>query len=98
MQRKLNSIYESFMPPSDEPILLQQLIREAVQETLAGLGFDTSSPAKIQADMHYLRRMRQGAEDMASLTRTSLLTIFISTALYMLWQAAKDLVLKGNTH
>lgn len=74
----------------EEPLTI--LVREAVQETLTGLGFDTSLPAQLQADMHYLRRMRQGSEDVSRIVRHSLLTLMLTTGLFLVWEAFKQAV------
>ena len=65
------------------------LISSAVRETLIGLGFDMHSPNELQADMHYLRHLRKGSEDVRKIVRHSLLSILISSALFLLWQALK---------
>lgn len=68
---------------------LRQLIRETVGETLAGLGFSTETPAALQADMLYLRRWREGMEEVRRIIVRSLLTMSVSAALYLLWQALR---------
>lgn len=34
---------------------VKDLVRDAVTETLTGLGFDTAHPLAVQRDLHYLR-------------------------------------------
>ncbi len=38
------------------------IVKEAVSETLSGLGFTTSEPHELQADLLHIRRLRTGSE------------------------------------
>ncbi len=68
------------------------LVRQTVQETLQGLGFDVHDPSQLQADMYYLRKVRHGSEDMGRIVRRSSLALGVSTGLYMIWEAIKSLL------
>jgi hypothetical protein len=68
---------------------LAVLIRQTVLETLNGLGFATDAPSSLQADMYYLRRMRTGSEDLSRHVRNAALSVLVSSALFVLWQALK---------
>ena len=72
----------------------ERLVKKAVHETLGGLGFDMREPNELQADMLYLRKVRKGAEDMTRVVRRSVLTLLISTGLYLLWQAVREAATK----
>jgi hypothetical protein len=72
------------------PEILKQLIRQTVLETLSGLGFQAETPAELQADMYYLRRMRKGSEEMARKIRMVVLSTLLSTGLYLLWEAIRQ--------
>ena len=74
----------------------RELVRAAVEETLRGLGFDLRAPEQLQADMYYLRRMRKGSEEMTRLTRRTLLTMAVSTALFLLWEAFKHVLQRSS--
>jgi hypothetical protein len=74
---------------------IRAIVHETVAETLSNIGFDTSAPSDIQADMYYLRRIRKGSEDMRGIVRRSLLTLAVSTSLFLLWEAIKH-SLKGD--
>jgi hypothetical protein len=78
-----------------DPAALTALVRQVALETLAGIGLDVSSPTELQADLYYLRRLRKGGEEVRSVVRHSLLTLAVSTALYMLWEAVKGVLEKG---
>lgn len=41
---------------------LRRIVCEAVHETLSGLGFTTSEPHELQADLLHIRRLRTGSE------------------------------------
>lgn len=41
---------------------IRRIVREAVCETLSGLGFTTSEPHELQADLLHIRRIRTGSE------------------------------------
>ena len=74
--------------------VIRQVVREAVRETLICVGLDMQQPHQLQADMHYLRKLRQGSEDIAHIIRRSLLTAMVSTVLFLLWEAVKMIVQK----
>lgn len=76
------------------PNEVRRIVRETVRETLSGMGFDISTPMENQADLAYLRRLRKGSEDMARRVRASTITIAVTTALYLLWEAVKALIVK----
>ena len=68
---------------------VRRLVQETVRETLAGLGFDLGAPNKLQADMHYLRQIRSGSEEMGRVLRRSAITLRFTTGLYLMWDAEK---------
>ena len=72
------------------PPTQQEIIRRTVRETLGGLGFDMSEPNELQADMYYLRRIRRGSEEMGKTVRRAALTMMVTTGLYLLWEAVKQ--------
>ena len=65
------------------------LIRETVEETLAGLGFDTSNPVQTQADLFYLRKLRHGSEEARCIISRSVLTLVVTSLLYMVWEGVR---------
>lgn len=78
-----------------EPADATALVRQVVLETLASMGLDVSIPTELQADLYYLRRLRKGGEEVRTIVRHSILTLAVSTALYMLWEAMKGALEKG---
>lgn len=72
----------------------RRLVRETVHETLLGVGFNMRDPSQLQADMHYLRKLRSGSEDVARVVQRSVITLGVSTMLFLLWEAVKGLLVK----
>ena len=68
---------------------IRRVVREAVHETLSGLGMAAHEQHEVQADFHYIRKMRKGAEAMSRNIRKAMITAIIPTILYILWQAIK---------
>lgn len=78
----------------NDEALMRKVVSETVRETLMQVGFDMQQPHQLQADMHYLRKLRHGSEDIAQVIRRSLLTVTVSTLLFLLWEAVKMMVQK----
>ncbi len=74
--------------------IMKETVKEAVHETLTGLGFNTEHPHEMQADLRYLHKTRKGSEFLALRAKTSLLAFMVPTALYILWEALKEGVKK----
>ncbi|MBM3618938.1 MAG: hypothetical protein FJX23_10415 [Alphaproteobacteria bacterium] len=74
--------------------IYRKIVKEAVHETLLGVGFDLREPSQMQADMHYLRKLRHGSEDMTRVLQRSAITLGFSTALFLLWEAFKSILQK----
>lgn len=79
---------------SEQEEVYRRIMRETVHETLQGVGFDLRDPAQLQADMHYLRKLRHGSEDMTRVLQRSAITLGFTTALFLLWEAFKSIVHK----
>lgn len=75
----------------DEEIL-RKIIKDAVQETLMGLGFNLHNMYEVQADMQHLRKLRKNSEDVASRIRLSVITVTVPAVLYLVWNAVKRTV------
>jgi hypothetical protein len=70
--------------------IIRDTSRETVHEALKGLGLTTDSPHELQADMHYLRRLRKGSEFLSLRAKAAVLAALIPALLWLLWQALKD--------
>ena len=71
---------------------IRRIVRETVRETLIELGLDVSSPEEIvrrQADFAYLRKAREGADDLRRIARRSAVGIALSALAYALWVGLK---------
>ena len=73
---------------------IKQIVREAVHETLNGLGVNMSNPQEMQADFMYIRKMRKGSEMISRNIITSVVTVTIPPFLYLMWEAIKNSVSK----
>lgn len=80
------------MPEQEE--IYRKIVRDTVHETLLGVGFNMSDPSQLQADMHYLRKLRHGSEDMTRVLQRSAITLGFSTGLFLLWEAFKAMLQK----
>lgn len=71
---------------------LKDLMKEAVTETLTGLGFDTNHPLAVQRDLQYLRDWRRTTESIRGKVILVAVGITIVGLLGMLWLGFKDLI------
>jgi hypothetical protein len=78
-----------------EEELLRKIIREAVHETLSGLGFNLANLQEMQADLLYLHYKRKSSEEMMGRIRLSVITVVIPLLLYLVWEAVKLQVMRG---
>ena len=69
---------------------IRKIVREAVYETLSGLGMAAHEQHEVQADFLYIRKMRKGSEAMGRTIRTSTIAILVPAFLYMMWEAFKS--------
>lgn len=68
---------------------LRKVIEETVTRTLGHIGFTVDMPREIQADLLYVRKARQGAEEVHKLVRRTAIGVAVSGALYSLWQGIR---------
>jgi len=66
-----------------EDVLKKQ--EKIIKDTLIGYGFNASKPHQMQADLVYLRKMREGSEDLARLIKKSAIFIAIPALIYTFW-------------
>jgi hypothetical protein len=74
---------------------LKRIIAESVRETLLTMGFDVHEPHKAQADMLYIRKAREGAEEMVKLAKRSAIGIAVSLVAYALVEGARVMMARG---
>ena len=70
-------------------------VREGIEDTLTKYGIDTDDPTAMQADMVYLRKSRQGSDELLKWIKRSTITVAISGILVALWQGIKQLINGG---
>lgn len=63
---------------------LKRIVRDSVHETLASLGFTPDEPHAMQADMLYVRKAREGSDELIRVIRRSAVTIAASGLIYAL--------------
>ena len=68
---------------------LRLIIEETVTKTLEHIGFTVEEPTHIQADMIYLRKAREGSEEIHKWIRRTSVGAAVSGALYSLWQGIR---------
>lgn len=68
---------------------LRRVIEETVMRTLGHIGFTVDAPNQIQADLIYVRKARQGAEEIHKWVRRTSISVAITGALYSLWQGIR---------
>lgn len=75
---------------------IHKIVKEAVRETLAGLGFDMGDIHKAQADLVFLRELRTGSEDLKKRVKNTIITVCIPAILYLIWESIKNNINKGG--
>jgi len=71
---------------------LKALMKEAVTETLTGLGFDTRHPLAVQRDLQYLRDWRRTTESIRGKAVLVAVGVAIVGLCGVLWLGFKDLI------
>ncbi|MGB4191947.1 MAG: hypothetical protein WBJ81_05315 [Rickettsiales bacterium] len=75
--------------------VIREAVREGIDDALTKYGIDTSSPNSMQSDMVYLRKSREGSEELAKWVKRSIITVAISSILATLWNAVKQAINGG---
>jgi hypothetical protein len=71
---------------------IRKVVKHTVHETLTTLGVDVSSPEAIlamQADHAYLRRAREGADEVAKWVKRAAIGVGTTGGLWALWEGIK---------
>lgn len=71
---------------------IRKIVEQTVEQTLKNVGFTTDRPHDIQADQIYLRKARQGSDEIAKWAKRSMLAIALSSGAFALWEGFKQLV------
>lgn len=71
---------------------IKAIVRETVQETLRGLGFDVDTPHSLQEDLSYLRKLRRNNDELWRLIVKVVVGVAIPVVLYLMWQSFKQTV------
>lgn len=76
-------------PITVHDVVLKKIVRDSVHETLASLGFTPDEPQQMQADMLYVRKAREGSDELLRIFRRSAVTIAASGLIYALIEGMK---------
>lgn len=76
-------------PLSLNETALKKIVRESVHETLASLGFTPDEPHAMQADMLYVRKAREGSDELLRMVRRSAVMVAVSGMIYALIEGIK---------
>jgi len=71
------------------PEQLEIVIQRTVHTTLTSLGFTIDDPNAVQRDMAYLRKARNGSEEVATWVKRSVIGVGVSGVLFALWNGIK---------
>ena len=74
---------------------IRAAVRDGIKDALVKYGVDTTDPKAMQADMVYLRKSRQGSDEVLKWVKRSIITVAISGALAALWQGIKSAINGG---
>lgn len=72
---------------------IRKIVKEAVQETLNGMGFNVAHLQEVQADMHFLHNLRKSREELANKVTNKLALILLTGGAYLLWEAFKSKIM-----
>ena len=73
-------------------VIIRDAVREGIEDALTKYGIDTSDPTSTQADMLYVRKSREGSDELAKWAKRSIITVAISSILATLWSAIKQAI------
>ncbi len=72
--------------------VIREAVREGIEEALTKYGIDTDSPNSMQSDMLYLRKSREGSEELTKWIKRSAITVALSSLLATFWNAIKHAI------
>lgn len=71
---------------------IKKVVKEAVHETLCGLGVTASEPHEVQADFAYIRNMRKGSEYLSKRIKLTAVGVVVPSFLYLFWEVVKQAI------
>ena len=78
--------------------IVREESREGTRETLQSLGLDVTDLHGLQADLQWLRRARQGSEDMGRWVKRGAVLSFIGFIFWLLKHGLFDALIRIMTH
>jgi len=70
-------------------------VREGIDDALTKYGIETNDPTAMQTDFVYLRKSRQGSDEVLKWGKRSAITAAISGMLVAIWQGIKSIIHGG---
>ncbi len=71
---------------------IRYVVRKGIDDALTKYGIDTDDPTAMQAVIVYLRKSRQGSDEVLKWVKRSTITVAISGMLVAVWQGIKQLI------
>lgn len=71
---------------------IREAVRDGITDALIKYGVDTTDPNAMQADMIYLRKSRQGSEEIIKWVKRSCVAATVSGLLLAFWHGIKQLI------
>ena len=65
----------------------RKIVHDTVMETFGILGLDVGSPIAVQEDMAWLRKARQGSEEVRKWTLKAFIGSLVTGLCFLIWRA-----------
>jgi len=90
-EEELRELIRSELQDAREPsaIQVQDVVRTAVQETLITMGMDAKDPLQLQADMAFIRELRETTEKVKSRGLFALVGLLVTALCGAIWLGIK---------
>lgn len=88
---ELRDLIRSELQDAREPanIQIQDVVRTAVEQTLITMGMDASDPLQLQADMAFIRELRETSEKVKSRGLFVLVGLLVTAFCSAIWLGIK---------
>lgn len=70
------------------------IVKDAVKETLNGIGMTVDNPHEMQADFHYIRKLRKGHEFLGKRIFISIIAFLVPPIFYIFWESIENFLRK----
>lgn len=73
---------------------IQKAVESGIENSLEKFGFDVGNPLEVQEDMAHLRKSRLGSEKLKGRAGLVAVGIFVTGAIYAIWEGIKATLIK----